>query len=386
MIDIPLSLYVHFPWCVKKCPYCDFNSHEISGTAPADEYIEKLIEDLDSEKHDEERSSLASIFLGGGTPSLFGPISIHRLLEAVGSRFDIEDIEITIEANPGTFDQQNFQGYADSGVNRLSLGAQSFDNGSLEALGRIHQAAEIFRAFEGARNAGFNRINIDLMYGLPGQTTTAALNDLRTAISLNPEHISWYQLTIEKNTYFYRFPPDLPDEDTIYSTFEAGGDLLESSGYSQYEISAWAKPNESAKHNLNYWQFGDYLGIGAGAHSKLTDLSQSRVLRYSRSRQPDDYMKSTNGGSRVGYRVLSTDDLIGEYVMNTLRLRTGFELQDFTNRTGLAPELLDQPLQQLLERELLELDNSRVRATALGRRFLDSVVAEFFSFRSDQHA
>ncbi|MFT4798594.1 MAG: putative oxygen-independent coproporphyrinogen III oxidase, partial [Candidatus Azotimanducaceae bacterium] len=268
--DIPLSLYIHFPWCVRKCPYCDFNSHEANGDIPETAYIEALLNDLDKElAHDFElsRRPIESIFMGGGTPSLISPSAIRHLMGMLNERLNLApDIEVTLEANPGTTDYEKFAGYKAAGIDRLSIGVQSFSGRHLSILGRIHTANEVTEAYQAARDVGFTNINLDLMHGLPDQKPENALDDLRIAIQLAPEHISWYQLTIEPNTVFYKRPPKLPDDDTLWEIYESGLALLEAAGYSRYEISAFAKPGKQARHNLNYWLFGDYLGIGAGAH------------------------------------------------------------------------------------------------------------------------
>lgn len=368
MNAIPLSLYVHFPWCVKKCPYCDFNSHALQGELPAAEYIDALITDFNAEAGQDDRRSLASIFLGGGTPSLFPPAEIKRLLEHVGERFDTRDIEITLEANPGTLDEGHFEGYLDAGINRLSIGAQSFSDEMLKTLGRIHQADEIVRAVTAARESGFARINIDLMYGLPGQTIEDCIADLDQAISLGPDHISWYQLTIEPNTYFHRFPPMRPSENAIAEFMAAGFERLASSGYQRYEISAFAKPLEESRHNLNYWQFGDYLGIGAGAHGKLS--RQGEIVRTAKTRVPADYLKRQ---APIVNRV-PRDELLLEYLMNTLRLVDGFELEDFAVRTGLPESNIQSFLRSGLDRELLVRSGDRIRPSDRGLLFLNDLL------------
>ena len=338
-----------------------------------------LIDDLgldlnlnfDFEKGAEENRKLTSIFMGGGTPSLFSPASIARLLTEVSRRFDIGGIEITMEANPGVFDQSHFNGYRNAGINRLSIGAQSFSNDSLKALGRIHRAEETERAFAGARQAGFRRINLDLMHGLPGQSVVAALTDLDRAIALGPEHISWYQLTLEPNTYFYRHPPTLPMEDTLAEIQDRGEVRLHEAGYMQYEVSAYCRPGEEARHNLNYWEFGDYIGIGAGAHGKHT--RNSLVIRTRKSRLPRDYM--ADPGARVT-EVLAAE-LPLEYLMNVLRLNRGFTLQQFEDRTGLAASTLTDFLRQASDKSLVVVEGPRVRPTATGRRFLNDLLLIF---------
>lgn len=369
MSDIPLSLYVHFPWCAKKCPYCDFNSHEIRGDIPERDYIDKLIADLDQSLRNENRTEVTSIFLGGGTPSLFSASGMSSLIEAIGARLNIDDIEITVEANPGTFDQAHFKGYVDAGINRISLGAQSFADESLKALGRIHLSKDTFSAFDGARRAGFERINLDIMYGLPGQNLDAALRDLETAVSLTPEHISWYQLTIEPNTYFYSHPPALPDEDGTYEMTEAGVQLLHDKGYSRYEISAYATAGEEAVHNLNYWQFGDYLGIGAGAHGKVT--RNNRICRTSMTRAPADYLRALN----MTVNQVPEDEIDLEFLMNALRLTEGFSADLFEARTCRNFSNLDEFIRRGTEKGLIEDRHDRwVRPTPSGMRYLNDLL------------
>ena len=368
MNAIPLSLYVHFPWCVKKCPYCDFNSHALQGDLPAAAYIDSLIADFDAAAKHEDRQSLTSIFLGGGTPSLFPPAEIKRLLDHVAKRFDISNIEITLEANPGTLDEGHFSGYLSAGINRLSVGAQSFSDQMLAELGRIHQSEDIARAVTSAREAGFRRINIDLMYGLPGQTIEGCLADLDQAISLRPEHISWYQLTIEPNTYFHRYPPARPAEHIVADFMEAGFEQLTRNGFRRYEISAFARPGEESHHNLNYWQFGDYLGIGAGAHGKVS--GQDGIVRTTRTRVPADYFKRQ---SPILNRVCQ-DEILLEYLMNTLRLVDGFALEDFYNRTGLPASSLRPFVSAGLDRGLLERSDDSIRPSEKGLLFLNELL------------
>lgn len=366
--DIPLSLYIHFPWCVRKCPYCDFNSHESKDQIPYSAYVDTLIRDLDRELTSESRRHIISIFMGGGTPSLFPDREIKRLLSSIGSRLDISDAEITMEANPGTFDQSHFSGYRESGVNRISLGAQSFSSQALENLGRIHSPGEIQRAFEGARHAGFRRINLDLMHGLPGQKLDAALDDLKSAIELAPEHLSWYQLTIEPNTVFHKKPPLLPVEDVLADIAARGLELLRGAGFQQYETSAYAQPGAQARHNVNYWEFGDYLGIGAGAHGKVT--RENQVIRRSKTRVPSDYLREPSANETI----VAQEDLNLEFLMNALRLTEGFRLSLFEARTGLQAQVLDAFLEKAFSRDLLEIVGDRVQPTARGRMFLNELL------------
>ena len=368
VIDTPLSLYIHFPWCARKCPYCDFNSHEVKGEIPETRYVETLLRDLGFEVESESRTTLRSIFMGGGTPSLFSPEAINNLFAGIKDRFDISKAEITLEANPGTFDQAHFDGYHEAGVNRLSIGAQSFSADALARLGRIHGPGDIELAYDGARQAGFNRINIDLMHGLPGQTLENALNDLKRAIELEPEHISWYQLTIEPNTRFYKYPPVLPKDPVLEDIFIAGNDLLKSAGFVQYEVSAYSLPSEESRHNLNYWQFGDYLGIGAGAHGKISRANQ--VIRTTKNRMPSEYLQHPEGKSKI----VASNELKLEFLLNTLRLTNGFDLSLFEETTGLSPGLLDSFLEQAIPKGFLVQSINQIIPTEKGRLFLNDLL------------
>ncbi|MBT5701742.1 MAG: radical SAM family heme chaperone HemW [Gammaproteobacteria bacterium] len=368
MIDTPLSLYIHFPWCARKCPYCDFNSHEVQGDIPETQYVETLVQDLAFELKSESRTNLRSIFMGGGTPSLFSAAAIHTLLANIKDRFDISKSEITLEANPGTFDQAHFDGYRKAGVNRLSIGAQSFSANALTQLGRIHGPDDIQLAYDGARQAGFKRINIDLMHGLPGQTLADALTDLKRAIELQPEHISWYQLTVEPNTKFYKYPPILPKDRVLEDIFIAGNDLLQSAGFLQYEVSAYSLPLEESRHNLNYWQFGDYLGIGAGAHGKISRANQ--VIRTTKSKMPVEYLQRPEGKLKV----VDTKELKLEFLLNTLRLTNGFDLSLFEKTTGLGSGLLDSFLEQAISRGFLVRKINQIIPTEKGRLFLNDLL------------
>ncbi len=374
--DIPLSLYIHFPWCARKCPYCDFNSHESQNPIPFPQYVNTLVTDLDRDLAKAPTISkghqLVSIFMGGGTPSLCPDTEINRLLEAVRQRLDTTDSEVTLEANPGTFDQAQFSGYYQAGVNRISIGAQSFSSEALKRLGRIHDAEEISRAFEGARAAGFERINLDLMHGLPGQSLEHAMLDLDKAIALAPEHISWYQLTIEPNTVFHKRPPTLPLDDTLADIASEGLEKLDKAGYSQYETSAYARENERARHNVNYWEFGDYLGIGAGAHGKVT--RETGIVRSSKTRVPADYLQAP----RVIERTVGPEELTLEFLMNALRLTAGFEVVLFEQRTGLEAGLLEKFLERATDRDMLtvsmEDSGTYIQPTEHGRAFLNELL------------
>lgn len=368
VIDTPLSLYIHFPWCARKCPYCDFNSHEVKSDIPEAQYVETLIRDLAFELKSESRTNLQSIFMGGGTPSLFSAATIHALLGGIKDRFDISKSEITLEANPGTFDQAHFDGYRKAGVNRLSIGAQSFSANALTRLGRIHGPQDIQRAYNGARQAGFKRINIDLMHGLPDQTLSDALTDLTRAIELEPEHISWYQLTVEPNTRFYKYPPVLPKDQVLEDIFIAGNELLQSAGFLQYEVSAYALPLEESRHNLNYWQFGDYLGIGAGAHGKISRANQ--VIRTTKNRMPAEYLQHPEGKLKV----VDPNELKLEFLLNALRLTNGFDLSLFEKTTGLSSGILDPFLEQAISRGFLNRKMNQIIPTEKGRLFLNDLL------------
>ena len=375
----PLSLYVHMPWCVRKCPYCDFNSHSAAEGAPTRRYIDALLADLDREAVKAGDRPLESIFLGGGTPSLFAPTEIARLLDAVRHRFVLSpDVEITMEANPGTVECGAPAGYREAGVNRLSIGAQSFDDKTLQKLGRIHSGDDIRRAVTDARSAGFDNLNIDLMHGLPGQTVEKACADLQAGAELNPTHLSWYQLTLEPNTVFHARPPtDLPGEEMGWAIQDAGAELLCSLGFEQYEVSAWARKNLRCRHNMNYWLFGDYLAVGAGAHGKISD--SSGVMRYRKPANPLQYMLALEQGDETGPGArLSRDDLVFEFMLNALRLTTGFREADFVARTGLSKEHLAAAMTGPVEKGLITRDESATWCpTELGRRFLNDLQAEF---------
>lgn len=374
----PLALYVHIPWCVRKCPYCDFNSHAAGSQLPEDEYISALLNDLDTDLPLAYNRPLVSIFFGGGTPSLFSDRALGRLLEGVQRRIPFAaDIEITLEANPGTFEQAKFKGYRALGINRLSIGVQSFQEAKLKALGRIHNGDEAIRAADMARAAGFDNFNLDLMHGLPEQTIEDALYDLRTAISQGPTHLSWYQLTMEPNTVFWSQPPELPEDDLLWEIQEAGQALLAAEGYAQYEVSAYAQPGKQARHNLNYWTFGDFLGIGAGAHAKLSS-PEGKILRSWKTRLPKDYLDPAKS-YRAGERLLSPDELPFEFLMNALRLNEGVPAQLFSQRTGLPLQVLDTARQAAEQRRLLHTDPLRLQATPEGQLFLNDLLQHFLS-------
>ena len=372
----PLSLYIHIPWCVKKCPYCDFNSHAAGPTLPEQEYVDALLADLDEDLPQVHGRQLTSIFFGGGTPSLFSAQALGRLLAGVEQRVPFAaDIEITLEANPGTFEQAKFAAYRALGINRLSIGVQSFQADKLKALGRIHDGDEAIRAADMARAAGFDNFNLDLMHGLPDQSIDDALGDLRIAIAQQPTHLSWYQLTLEPNTVFWNQPPTLPEDDILWDIQEAGQALLAEHGYAQYEVSAYAQPGKAARHNLNYWSFGDFLGIGAGAHAKLSS-PDGTIKRSWKTRLPKDYLDPSKRFS-AGERVLGPDELPFEFLMNVLRLTDGSASELFTQRTGLPLSQLAAARTEAEHRGLLHSDPTRLTATREGQLFLNDLLQHF---------
>jgi oxygen-independent coproporphyrinogen-3 oxidase len=374
--DIPLSLYVHIPWCVRKCPYCDFNSHEQKGELPEQAYVDALLEDLQTDIESAQGRQVQTVFFGGGTPSLFSPEAIGRFLEQADRALPFaEDVEITLEANPGTIEAKRFAGYRAAGVNRLSMGIQSLDDRKLAALGRIHGRAEALAAVHDARDAGFDNFNLDLMYALPGQTLQQAEADLRELLALQPAHVSWYQLTVEPNTLFYQRPPRLPDDDLAGDIMDMGLAVLAAHGYHQYEISAHAHTSWECRHNLNYWEFGDYLGIGAGAHAKLTQ-ADGRILRIARQRHPQRYLDA--GSGRTGStRTLSPEELPVEFMLNVLRLNEGVPIDMFEGRTGLELAAIEPLLQSARVRGLLDPSPGRLKPSAVGRRFLNELLGMF---------
>ncbi len=380
----PLSLYVHIPWCIKKCPYCDFNSHTNNGEAlPEKDYVDALLQDLAAEASSGHLQSrqLVSIFFGGGTPSLFSAAATARILQGAEQLIGFAPaIEITLEANPGTVEQQKFKGFREAGINRLSIGIQSFNDAHLKGLGRIHNGAEALTAIDIARQAGFDNINLDLMHGLPEQAPEQAIADLQQAIDLQPEHLSWYQLTIEPNTAFHSQPPLLPVESTLEHIQGRGHALLDSAGFSSYEISAYARPQRQSQHNRNYWQFGDYLGIGAGAHGKITDIRGQKIIRSRKTRQPADYLSRLTQGKTYLAEQFSLDEaeLPLEFLMNALRLTQGVPSELFTERTGIPLTTIEAHWHALEAKQLVQpLASGRLSCTPLGQRFLDSILAEF---------
>jgi len=378
MLELPpLSLYIHVPWCIRKCPYCDFNSHEFQGSLPERDYIDALCADLDSELPRVNGRTLRSVFIGGGTPSLLGADSYARLLDHVEQRIGLnDDAEVTMEANPGTAEAERFAAFRKAGINRLSLGIQSFADQQLTRLGRIHDSDQARRAIGIARDAGFENFNLDLMHGLPEQTVGAALDDLNSALEFEPLHLSWYQLTIEPNTVFYRRPPPLPADELLSEMQQEGQQLLSEHGFEQYEVSAYARPGRSSAHNLNYWRFGDYLGIGAGAHGKLTDPENNTILRTRKKKQPGHYLQSDLERTSE-CKAISEEDKPLEFLLNALRLREGFTIQQFETRTGLAFSAIGKRVEYLQSKHLLEVDGDRISTSSRGYQLLNSVLEEF---------
>ncbi|WP_372860752.1 radical SAM family heme chaperone HemW [Psychrobacter sp.] len=404
---IPLALYIHIPWCVKKCPYCDFNSHELPmdmQLSMYDEYVDALLSDAAMQQSLTQAREISSIFIGGGTPSLLPIAQYQRLFTGLRSIFKFADgIEVTMEANPGTLEHAPFSQYLEVGINRLSIGVQSFAADKLKTLGRIHDSAQALSAIRAAREAGFERVNVDLMHGLPQQTMNEALNDIQMAHDAGATHISWYQLTIEPNTVFYRSQPILPDEDNLADIEQAGQALLQQLGYCNYEVSAWAGASDKAcRHNVNYWQFGDYLAIGAGAHGKVTIahealaltenglkndlLAYSGIYRFSKSRLPKDYVDyqdntdssiKQNAPKMVGWQEIDSEELVSEFMLNALRLHDGVAWSMFTARTGLSDDDIAVQVAQLITQGLLVDNTERLQPTLLGQRYLNQILRAF---------
>jgi len=364
----PISLYIHYPWCVKKCPYCDFNSHE--GDPQAD-YIVALIRDLDCDLKYLQNRQIHSIFIGGGTPSLMSVNDAKELFKSLRQKLSIpNNIEITLEANPGTFDANKFAQFREVGINRLSIGVQSFNNKNLEFLGRIHSADEATQAIGEAQKVGFENINIDLMYGLKSQTTELCMEDLRCAIAFQPSHISFYQLTLEANTLFAKYPPKLPAEDNIWEMGEKGAALLQNNGFGQYEISAYGKT--PSQHNINYWEFGDYIGIGAGAHGKITDIKAKKVFRTLKPKSPRDYLNQfQHNDSESSVKVV--DNVAFEFMLNSLRLKDGFNVELFETRTGQPFQVLSSKLDQAINLDLIQIQKKCIKPTKKGFSFLNEL-------------
>lgn len=373
----PLSLYIHIPWCVRKCPYCDFNSHESSDSLPEEAYIDAMLEDLRHDLHFVQGREISTIFLGGGTPSLFSEKAISRLLNALKTELSFRsDCEITLEANPGTFEQNKFAGFLAAGVNRLSIGVQSFDQHQLTALGRIHSSQDALTAIRSAQDVGYTRINADLMHGLPEQTAAQAEADIRSALDCGISHLSWYQLTIEANTHFHKYPPLLPVEDTLADIQRRGQRVLSEYGLQQYEVSAYARQGQESRHNLNYWQFGDYLALGAGAHGKITLADSGKIVRYNKTRLPAHYLER-NASRTAQSSAIATSELAFEFLLNALRLNAGFSKKLFEIRTGQSLASIEAPLQAAIDEELIERSGEQFRCSARGQLFLDDVVARF---------
>lgn len=372
----PLSLYIHIPWCVRKCPYCDFNSHEAKQDLPEREYIRALLDDLEQQLPQIWGRGIHSIFIGGGTPSLFSVESLTQLLSELRARLNFQpDIEITLEANPGTAEQDKFSGFRQAGINRLSIGVQSFNDQHLQQLGRIHSAREAIKAIEMAHKAGFERLNIDLMYGLPGQSVGQAMGDIQCALALAPTHLSHYQLTIEPNTYFYHHPPLTPDDDQIVDIEEACREQLASAGFMRYEISAYAQESQQCAHNLNYWLFGDYLGIGAGAHGKRTDAHAQKIVRTRQHKNPRDYLSAQD--KTTGQDIPDARTSQFEFMLNALRLAQGFDTALFLERTGTPLAQIETPLQEAEHKGLIEWGLKRITPTPLGLQYLNDLTSLF---------
>jgi putative oxygen-independent coproporphyrinogen III oxidase len=382
----PLSLYVHIPWCVRKCPYCDFNSHPQRGELPEAQYIDALLTDLEHDLPLVWGRRVISIFIGGGTPSLFSPESIDRLLSGLRARLALmPNAEITLEANPGTVEQQKFAEFRQAGINRLSIGVQSFDSETLQRLGRIHDGSQAVKAAESAHLAGFDNFNLDLMFGLPEQSVELALDDIRQAVQLRPAHISFYQLTLEPNTLFYAQPPALPNEDAIWDIQTRCQEQLFNSGYFQYEVSAYAQNGRKCRHNINYWQYGDYLGIGAGAHGKITDGPQQHIVRLWKVKHPKDYLAKLAAQQHIGeHWQVSRNDAAFEFMMNALRLTDGFSTELFFAHTGQPITIVEKQLNKAAEQSLLVWDSTSVRLTKKGNNFLNNVL-ELFVTGNDEH-
>lgn len=370
----PLSLYIHVPWCVRKCPYCDFNSHAIEKDIPESAYLSALLEDIDQDLALASGRTIETVFIGGGTPSLMSGEFYQKLFKGLRERLTFaDDAEITLEANPGTLEEGRFESFRDAGINRLSIGVQSFNSAHLKALGRIHDSTAAHRAIESAKKAGFDNFNLDLMHGLPGQTPDQALEDLKAAMSHKPPHLSWYQLTLEPNTEFYNRPPDLPEDDLLWDIAQQGSKFLHQQGFSDYEISAWCQKGKASQHNLNYWTFGDYLALGAGGHGKIS-LTDGQIKRYWKTRQPEAYLNRI-GSRTAGSATIEMEELPLEFLMNALRLRKGVAESLFYERTGLPLSSVAVQLKKLRDDKLLVSD--RLQATALGQRYLNSLLERF---------
>ena len=373
----PLSLYVHIPWCIKRCPYCDFNSHVADSVIPEAEYVKAVIEDLKNDLPWVQGRKLHSIFFGGGTPSLFSGFSIGAILKEVEHLIGFEEnAEITLEANPGVMDQQNFSDLYAAGVNRLSIGIQSFNDSHLNSLGRIHGSQDALSAIDIAKSSGFRNFNIDLMHGLPNQSLANAINDIEIAVNSGASHISWYQLTIEPNTEFFSHPPTLPVDDRLAEIQQSGLNVIKNNNYSQYEVSAFARDGRESRHNINYWQFGDYLGVGAGAHGKITIPEDNQLIRTTKTRQPKDYLNRV--GRPIAKKIeISEEDIVLEFMMNALRLKAGVPVHYLSLRTGIEKEFIEQKVSKLQSQGLMESSALRYQTTSLGYQFLNTVLQSF---------
>lgn len=378
----PLSLYIHIPWCIRKCPYCDFNSHQKQDTLPEQEYIRALLSDFRLDAKMIQGRTLQSIFIGGGTPSLFSAQAYAQLFAGLRNEIEFaDDIEITLEANPGTAERERFADYRKHGINRLSIGIQSFDDAQLHNLGRIHDSGDALRAVEFAKLAGFDNFNVDIMYGLKEQSLVSALDDLERAIACGSTHLSWYQLTIEPNTEFFSRPPTLPPEDTLIEIQNAGLALLNQNGFERYEISAFAKKQKSSEHNLNYWRFGDYIGIGAGAHGKSCIAQTGQIIRTRKKTQPKHYLAGNTADINPNFTAqssaINTDDMTLEFMLNVLRLSEGFTAQQFEHSTGLAFASIENAIESLHKKGFLCTLNNRIAPSEKGHQFLNTVLEEF---------
>ncbi len=367
------------PWCVKKCPYCDFNSYALNNKLPEEEYLAALLRDLQNDLHYTQNKSLTSIFFGGGTPSLISPKGYESLLRNINNLIPFaENIEITLEVNPGTIEHFNLADYKTSGINRISLGVQSFNDAHLQALGRIHTSSDTMRVIEQLHAANFRSFNLDLMHGLPKQTLEQAVTDIQTAVACDPPHVSWYQLTLEPNTLFYKYPPKLPNDELAWEIQEHGEQILANAGFTHYEISAFAKPQHACKHNINYWEFGDYLGIGAGAHGKLTNAVPGVITRTWKTRSPKDYL-DPGKNFLAGNKPIATYDIAGEFMLNRLRLFAPLELQQFTQRTGLPTASIIDILNKAQSDGLMIFSANTICLTEHGKRFLNNVMQLFLA-------
>ena len=373
----PLSLYVHVPWCEKKCPYCDFNSHALLDEPPEQRYLDALLTDLDQEIPGIWGRRFHSIFIGGGTPSLMSPKFFECLLSGIRARIScMPDVEITLEANPGSSEVDKFKAFKDTGINRLSIGVQSFNTRLLQAIGRVHDGSAALRAADAARTAGFENFNLDLMYGLPSQDLDMATEDLRTALSFDPPHLSYYQLTLERNTLFYSFPPQLPDEDECWQMQSRAEEALSEGGYRHYEVSAYAMEKHVCSHNLNYWRFGDYLGIGAGAHSKIS--MSDCVIRTWKLKNPKDYLTKAHSENRIGgQKSISAEEIKFEFMLNALRLREPISTRLFQQHTGQSIVTLKAKLEEAQKDKLLQFDGKSITTTPHGQRFLNELLQRF---------